>query len=626
MYEINYDSISSYIEKVRQTSNEIGLDFPNHLSTRELRKLFLKDTVSIKELRTQRLNEIIKREIPDYDLLKRQVGEESGAFKFSTNAVSTHPTLNYIPVKFINYIDAQGNFPATEDQIIDAIGVANDNFRRNFVPIRFYLKCPIVYSNCVACGDDPKNKTLSAMYFLQTGLHFTVHLISSGGSSATYPWTILPGSIAIDVGDGDLGNGTTLTHEFGHSLGLYHTHRGRNFGQSIPSYGIFFNEIDNHDSKKCFQEPVSRTRKQGFFCVSTGGALKCEVNGDLLCDTPASPSLSGTFTGVDIRYDRTTCTYVWNGRDNWGALWTPPGRNYMGYTGICRNDFTAGQIGTMVNYLPSYSSKGAGYQINYSIPSGSSTICPSSVVTLSAPSPVNATEFAWHVPPGWTVASSGFTLIPEEEGWVIYRGGGMISLRAPTNISGSRIFRLGVNPIGCNLRPADIQLQVVGLQLSEETFQYCKNSEYSIYSNLKATYSLSNSNWKITSGQGTYSPRIKVGSGSCTISARYNCGSSGVQTATLRLRSSSCSGGGNIPIRAALVSTYYPNPSDGEVLIVLKEDGRNNVVIKDAFGEPIEELVREGKKFKVNLPKSPGLYLITIQNKLQKQIIKVFRK
>ncbi len=105
-------------------------------------------------------------------------------------------------------------------------------------------------------------------------------------------------------------NLSTFAHEMGHYFDLYHTHE------------------DWRDDKG---QPTA---------IECPSGNNCTTNGDLVCDTPADPNLSGRVIGA--------CAY-----NNSAALpgmcdktpYNPPVRNIMSYsTGDCRTEFTAGQI------------------------------------------------------------------------------------------------------------------------------------------------------------------------------------------------------------------------------------------------------------------------------------------
>lgn len=109
---------------------------------------------------------------------------------------------------------------------------------------------------------------------------------------------------------------TTLSHEIGHYLGLYHPHR-------------------NWDKGKNKQEAVSRTLKKG-------DKLNCETNGDCLADTPAEP---------DLRLNTNkNCDYTGLLKDNWGDFYEPNTNNIMSYpsNSNCRTNFTTLQKAAML--------------------------------------------------------------------------------------------------------------------------------------------------------------------------------------------------------------------------------------------------------------------------------------
>jgi len=107
-------------------------------------------------------------------------------------------------------------------------------------------------------------------------------------------------------------NPSTFAHEIGHYLGLIHTHEIRGF----------------------FPGPYTYECPDGS---------NCETEGDLLCDTPADPNLSGRMN--------LQCSYVLPAYPPPGCGQTPYNpqlNNMMSYaTPICRDLFTPQQIGKM---------------------------------------------------------------------------------------------------------------------------------------------------------------------------------------------------------------------------------------------------------------------------------------
>ena len=187
-------------------------------------------------------------------------------------------------------------------------------------------------------GDDLLESNYIPFYM---NVHFVLNSSAFGGRGS-FPWdNIHPYAFVTTTqhdtrGDRDPSNTITpiIIHELGHCLGLIHTHSARG-GIALAS--------NNGEASKCWQESVSRTKRQGALCVKKG--LKCEVNGDFLCSTEADPQLTHSGRPLADNSVNSSCIATNLTEDNWNRTWTPPVNNYMCYaTSSCRNEFTWEQL------------------------------------------------------------------------------------------------------------------------------------------------------------------------------------------------------------------------------------------------------------------------------------------
>jgi hypothetical protein len=266
----------------------------------------------------------------------------------------------HIPVKIWVYHDDNGsNAALSSTDVFLLFDEVNRQFAENNTGIQFYMKCGIAHINSTKFNtiDNDKEfdemiKTYHEQYALNLHLIYN-HAEPGWGGRGVFPWENNNFRLAVKF-RGKLNDViyphdyerkiSTTVHEIGHCLGILHTH------ENMRGKGFY-----NGDATNCYQESVSRTRTQGIGCVSTIGKKKCEINGDALCDTEASPNSDKNKTMLLTG----SCDYfnVSGSTDNWGDKWKPPTKNFMSYIDnnyYCISEFTSGQIAVMHIYIILY--------------------------------------------------------------------------------------------------------------------------------------------------------------------------------------------------------------------------------------------------------------------------------
>jgi len=248
-----------------------------------------------------------------------------------------------IPVKFWIYCDDNWtNVAYTETKAIGLLRVVNENFSINNTFIRFYMGCDISYINNTDYNNsittDEGFENLISDNYMQRALN--IHIVQRcSPNKGRFPWknnkfSLMVSSTFNSPDTAVIQN--SVTHEIGHTFGLFHTHEGRN------------NNDNNGDvTFKCFQEAQSRDQETGWYCCPEFFELTCEINGDYLCDTEASPR--------NLSNDCLDCNYIGTEEDLWGNVFTPQARNFMAYAPAgCRTEFTQQQIAVMYSNIISY--------------------------------------------------------------------------------------------------------------------------------------------------------------------------------------------------------------------------------------------------------------------------------
>ena len=124
------------------------------------------------------------------------------------------------------------------------------------------------------------------------------------------------------------------------------------------------------------------------------GQKKCEVNGDLLCDTAADPYLYGL-----VNYN---CLYTGGGTDNWGDLWIPNTNNIMSYTASeCMNYFSPMQIAKMNLFVQFMDIAYPTFTIT-----GPNRLCAGATATYTVTSLPGVSQYYWEVPASMSILST----------------------------------------------------------------------------------------------------------------------------------------------------------------------------------------------------------------------------
>lgn len=285
-------------------------------------------------------------------------------------AVCTQDVDYLIPVKIIVWQGGGFNTNVSEAFAVQLLEEANNRYASAGSGIQFYLvRSPHFRTNAGYADGIQSDQEAVGMFATEyNDNHISIHIVGATDEfvgSALLPSTpYLNKSLWIrTTGDAiDFTNpiprleqvGGTLAHELGHTLGLQHTHAPGRFLSDIQ-----FNS-NGAVTDDCYQEAVSRVKQNYWYngCVSTNNELKCEINGDQLCDTEADPNMNWMDNLDDPDEDNGCVATISEAGgtnmmvDNWGATWAPNALNIMAYNNRrCRNFFSQGQIGVMEHYL-----------------------------------------------------------------------------------------------------------------------------------------------------------------------------------------------------------------------------------------------------------------------------------
>ncbi|MEM9547457.1 MAG: T9SS type A sorting domain-containing protein [Bacteroidota bacterium] len=240
-----------------------------------------------------------------------------------------------VPIKIWITRRSDGSDGFAIDEAFDIIEQVNEQYDAAGTGIQFYALCDVDFIDNDNFHEFPDNATTLVSFINAHStpevidLYFVREIDGFWGVARRPDQT--PNLAALVTRTADI---SIFTHELGHVLALLHTHHpGRVAGGTNGQVG------------NCYQESVDRQKGNGFPCNYVGH-LKCEINGDFLCDTEADPFLEDNAV--------TNCVYTGGDEDNWGETWTPDPTNFMSNGPFaCLSTFTPMQIGVMIDAIQS---------------------------------------------------------------------------------------------------------------------------------------------------------------------------------------------------------------------------------------------------------------------------------
>lgn len=243
------------------------------------------------------------------------------------------PTPGFLRIPVVHHISRtdEGGNPATDEERIEKV-MRDMNANFESAEIEFFTRSIQFVDNTQwnqqfvrqdDFGDTRElrgfedDTALNIFYFFEIGNRQNGVITGTLGATALFPDQ--GNNIKLSESAFAIENTATTTHEIGHYLGLYHTDED-------------FTDEDGN--------------------VELVNGSNCEIAGDRICDTPASPGLN------DRNIAEPTCDYVGTETDANGDRYNPDTFNFMtqwagtdAAGNLCRRRFSPQQIEKMISVL-----------------------------------------------------------------------------------------------------------------------------------------------------------------------------------------------------------------------------------------------------------------------------------
>ncbi len=276
------------------------------------------------------------------------------AFKEQRENPSRNGTItNSVPYMAHILRRSDGSGGLTAQQLEDAFVIVNQRYAD--ANIEFFRCVDINYIDNTTWYDFSRDEQTDVMAGNNVddmmNIYFANSVLSSSGSSLC-GYANFPGSSneVIVMRNSCTTNGSTLSHEIGHFFGLPHTHNG---GTEL---------VDGSN---------------------------CSTAGDLMCDTPADPTL-GTSTV------NSACQYTGTATDANGDLYMPNPRNIMSYSRkSCRDFFSVEQYATMAYVSLTSRANLSCSTFNVDFDASGTTSCDLPLTVAFTSQTTGATSYSW---------------------------------------------------------------------------------------------------------------------------------------------------------------------------------------------------------------------------------------
>ncbi len=188
--------------------------------------------------------------------------------------------VRFIRLHFVVFAESDGSNPAATGQ---DIAEQVEQMNVDFAPFRlqFTYTCEFVNDSTFRVLANAEVDPMKSIHAINPGIRCNVFVADLGGAllgRGTFPWDpdALGNLGGIIVDDGAFGTGQrTMTHEMGHTLGLWHTHHGVD---EVPACSACYERADglNADETGDFCSDTPPT-PANFVCADPGGVDACSA-------------------------------------------------------------------------------------------------------------------------------------------------------------------------------------------------------------------------------------------------------------------------------------------------------------------------------------------------------------